>query len=112
MKKSRAKKEMSVLIDSLEEEIMKHKKLSWIRLPLKDKNDLPRFRVLTFNDENGEFSPDKVKSFIEFLRDMSSQVIDQAYKDKVNIKDRSSLKYLLGLIVDQTFEDLHSEASR
>jgi len=112
MKKSRAKKETSDLVDSLEEEIMKHKKLTWIRVPLKDDQDIPRLRVLTFNDEDGEFSSDKVKSFIEFLRDMSSQVIDQAYKDKVNIEDRSSLKYLLGLIVDQTFEDLQSETSR
>jgi len=111
MRKSRAKKEMSELIDSLEEQIIRHKKLTWIRVPLKDKRDIPRFRVLTFYDENGEFSSDKVESFIEFLRDMSSQVIDQAYKDKVNIKDRSSLKYLLGLIVDQIFEDLHSETS-
>ena len=109
MKKSKAKKEMSKLIDSLEEEIMKHKKLSWIRIPLKDKEDIPRLRVLTFNDENGEFNPDKVESFIEFLKDMTNQVIDQAYKDNVSIKDRSSLKYLLGLIVDETFEDLHSD---
>jgi len=73
MRRSKAKKEMSELIDSLEEEIIKHKKLTWI------------------------------------LRDITSQVIDQAYKDKVDIKDRSSLIYLLGLIVDQTFEDLSSD---
>ena len=109
MKKSKAKKEMSKLIDSLEEEIIKHKNLTWIRVPLKDKKDTPRFRRLTFNDENGEFRPDRVKSFIEFLREVTSQVIDQAYRDKVDIKDRSSLIYLLGLIVDQIFEDLSSE---
>ena len=106
MRKSKAKKEISDLIDSLEEEIIKHKKLTWIRVPLKDKKDTPRFRRLTFNDENGEFSSDRVKSFIEFLREVTSQVIDQAYRDKVDIKDRSSLIYLLALIVDQIFEDL------
>ena len=100
MRKSKAMKEIDKLISKLEAEILEKKKLVWV---------IPKIRILTFYDEDGNFSEEKLADFISNVRELSYASIEKLYEDGQSIAKKQDLEVLLSLVMNTIWEAVRNK---
>mgnify|MGYP000448037135 FL=1 len=100
MRKSKALKEIDKLISKIEAEVLEKKRLVWT---------VPVIRILTFYDEDGNFSEKRLADFISNVRELAHVSIEKVYEDGQSIAKKQDLEVLLSLVMNTIWEAVRNE---
>jgi len=100
LRKSKALKEIDKLISKIEAEVLEKKRLVWT---------VPVIRILTFYDEDGNFSEKRLADFISNVRELAHVSIEKVYEDGQSIAKKQDLEVLLSLVMNTIWEAVRNE---
>lgn len=95
MRRSKAKREIDKLLSNLEAKVKEEKMLVWA---------VPVVRVLTFNDEDGNFSEERLADFLSNVKSLAYSAIDDIYQKGGSLAKKQDLEILLSLTMNTIWE--------
>jgi len=95
LRRSKAKREIDKLLSNLEAKVKEEKMLVWA---------VPVVRVLTFNDEDGNFSEERLADFLSNVKSLAYSAIDDIYQKGGSLAKKQDLEILLSLTMNTIWE--------
>lgn len=102
MRRSKAKREIDKLLSNLESKVKEKKMLVWA---------VPVVRVLTFNDEDGNFSEERLADFLSNVKSLAYSAIDDIYQKGGSLAKKQDLEVLLSLTMNVIWEAVRDKWS-